>query len=40
VCELLALQPDRVVATADPTVEDQLCSQCGRDDIEVRLLRS
>jgi hypothetical protein len=38
VCELLGLQPARVVVTADPTVEDQLRSQCGRDDIKVRLL--
>ena len=38
VCALLDLQPDRVVATADPAAEQQLRQECGRD-VRVRLLR-
>jgi hypothetical protein len=38
-CGLLELQPDRVVATRDPTVQTQLAEQCGLDDVRVRLLR-
>jgi len=37
VCELLVLQPDRVVATADPTVEQALRQECGRK-VPVRLV--
>ena len=37
VCELLALQPYRVVATADPVAEQQLRELCG-EDVRVRLL--
>ena len=39
VCALLDLQPDRVVATADPAAEQQLRQECGRD-VRVRLLRT
>ncbi|WP_372735094.1 hypothetical protein [Nocardioides sp.] len=31
ICELLDLQPDRVVATADPSAKANLRSECGRD---------
>ena len=37
VCELLVLQPYRVVATADPTMEQQLRQECGRK-VPVRLV--
>ena len=39
ICALLALQPDRVVATADPAAEAELGAQCGRP-VEVRLVRA
>ena len=40
VCVLLRQQPDRVVVTADPSVEAQLEATCGVGPVTVRLLSS
>ena len=40
VCDLLSGQPDRVVVTADPTMEAQLEGACGIGPVKVRLLSS